>query len=103
MAETLTRISKRVDDMPWLWAQLDHLGVQPLLDEPFPTQGTWVDLSRGWVTGRWLLPLLSEAEHRLNHVAPWAEPRPHTLRGSTGHRGHRLDLRTTGGRRCWRP
>jgi hypothetical protein len=96
MAETLSRISERVGDMPWLLAQLDRLGVQPLLDEPFPTQGTWVGLSRGWATRRWLPPLLSEAKHRLNHVAPWAEPRLHTLRGSTGHRGQRLDLSDDG-------
>jgi hypothetical protein len=37
MAETLTIRSERVDDMPLLVAQLDRMGVQPLLDEHFPT------------------------------------------------------------------
>lgn len=36
--------------------------------------------------------ILSEADHRLNHVEPWAEQRLHTLRGSTGQRVHPLDL-----------
>jgi transposase len=92
MAETLTIISERVDDIPLLLAQLDRMGVQPLLDEHFPTHGNWVGLSLGWVTVLWLTHILSEADHRLNHVAPWAEQRLHTLRGSTGHRIHRLDL-----------
>jgi hypothetical protein len=33
MAEPLTIISERVDDLPVLLAQLDRLGVRPLLDE----------------------------------------------------------------------
>ena len=45
MAETLTIISERVDDMPLLLAQLERMGVQPLLDEYFPTHGNWVGLS----------------------------------------------------------
>jgi hypothetical protein len=30
-------------------------------------------LSFGWVTVVWLTHILSEADHRLNHVAPWAQ------------------------------
>src|SRR6266498_1667640 len=92
MAETLTIISERVDDIPLLLAQLDRMGVQPLLDEHFPTHGNWVGLSLGWVTVLWLTHILSEADHRLNHVEPWAEQRLHTLRASTGQRVHPLDL-----------
>ena len=92
MAETLTINSERVDDIPLLLAQLDRMGVQPLLDEHFPTHGNWVGLSLGWVTVLWLTHILSEADHRLNHVEPWAEQRLHTLRASTGQRVHPLDL-----------
>jgi len=42
MAETLQMISERVDDIPVLLAQLERMGVQPLLDEHFPTHGNWV-------------------------------------------------------------
>jgi len=72
MAETLTIISERVDDLPVLLAQLDRLGVRPLLDEYFPTHGNWGGLSLGWVSVLWLTYILSEGDHRLNHVAPWA-------------------------------
>jgi transposase len=92
MAEKLTLISERVDDIPLLLAQLERMGVQPLLDEHFPTHGNWVGLSLGWVTVIWLTHILSEANHRLNHVEPWAEQRLHTLRGCTGQPVHPLDL-----------
>jgi hypothetical protein len=39
MAERLTIIRERVDDIPLLLAQLEPMGVQPLLDEYFPTHG----------------------------------------------------------------
>jgi transposase len=92
MAETLTIVSERVDDIPVLLAQLDRLGVQPLLDEHFPTHGNWVGLSLGWVNVLWLTHILSEGDHRLNHVAPWAKPRLHTLQACTGQPVHLLDV-----------
>src|SRR6266487_6626885 len=92
MAERLTIISERVDDIPLLLAQLERMGVQPLLDERFPSHGNWVGLSLGWVTVIWLTHILSQADHRLNHVEPWAEARFHTLRGSTRQRVHPLDV-----------
>jgi transposase len=92
MAERLRIISERVDDIPLLLAQLARMGVQPLLDEHFPTHGNWVGLSLGWVTVVWLTHILSEADHRLNHVEPWTEQRLYTLRGSTGQPVHPLDM-----------
>jgi transposase len=92
MAETLTIRSERVDDIPLLLAQLDRMGVQPLLDAHFPTHGNWVGLSLGWVTVLWLTHILSEADHRLNHVQPWAQQRLQTLRGAIGEQVHPLDL-----------
>jgi transposase len=92
MAETLNITTERVDDIPLLLAQLDRMGVQPLLDVHFPTHGNWVGLSLGWVTVLWLTHILSEADHRLNHVQPWAKQRLYTLRGATGQPVHPLDL-----------
>jgi transposase len=92
MAETLKITTERVDDLPLLLAQLERMGVRPLLDEHFPTHGNWVGLSLGWVTVIWLTHILSEANHRLNHVEPWAEQRLHTLRSCTGQLVHPLDL-----------
>jgi transposase len=92
MAERLTLISERVDDTPLVLAQLERMGIQPLLDVHVPIHGNWVGLSLGWVAVIWLTHLLSEADHRLNHVEPWAKPRLHTLRGSAGQPVHPLDL-----------
>ncbi len=58
MAERLPIISERVDDIPLLLAQLEQMGVQPLLDEHFPTHGHWVGLSLGWVPRLWLTHIL---------------------------------------------
>jgi hypothetical protein len=75
-----------------LLAQLERLGSQPLLDEHCSTHGNWVGLSLGWMTVIWLPHILSQADHRLHHVEPWAAQRRHTLRGCTGQRGHPLDV-----------
>jgi transposase len=92
MTEKRTLISERVDDIPLLLAPLERMGVQLLLDEHCPMHGNWAGLSQGWVTVIWLTHLLSEANHRLNHVEPWAEQRLHTLRGCTGQQVHPLDV-----------
>ena len=92
MTENLTLTTERVDDIPLLLAQLERMGVQALLDEHFPTHGNWVGLSLGWVSVLWLTHILSEADHRLNHVKPWAEQRLHTLRECTAQPVHRLDV-----------
>jgi hypothetical protein len=68
------------------------MGLQPLLDAHFPTHGNWVGLSLGWVRVLWLPHILSEGDHRLNHVAPWAKQRLHTLRDSTERLVHPLDV-----------
>lgn len=83
---------ERIDDVPLLLAQLQRMRIQPLLDRYFPTHGNWQGLSLGWVVTIWLTHILSQADHRLNHVEPWAEGRLETLRQCTGQAVHRLDL-----------
>lgn len=92
MTETLTVTTERVDDLPLLLAQLDRMGVQPLLDEHFPTHGLWQGLSLGGVAAVWLTHLLSEGDHRLNHVQAWAEKRPETLSRGVGQPVRALDF-----------
>jgi hypothetical protein len=63
MAEKLTIITERVDDIPLLLAQLERMGVQPLLDEHFPTHGNWVGLRaclRSWHASQ-------PTDHEVNH------------------------------------
>jgi transposase len=85
-------VSERVDDLPVLLAHLARLGLQPLVDEHVPTHGNGVGLRLGWVSVLWVTHLRSEGDHRLNHVAPWAKQRLHTLQGCTGQPGHPLDV-----------
>ncbi len=85
MSETLSITTERVDDIPLLLAQLIRMNVPSLLDQHFHQHGNWQGLSPGWVTTIWLTHLLSEADHRLNHVQPWAEKRLVTLRTCSQH------------------
>jgi transposase len=81
MNETLTIRTERVDDIPLLLAQMQRMGIASLLDAHFPTHGNRQGLSLGTVTTIWLTHLLSQADHRMNRVQPWAERRLETLRG----------------------
>jgi len=81
MNEPLTILTERVDDIPLLLAQMERMGIARLLDEHFPTHGNRAGLSLGEVTTIWLTHVLSEADHRMNRVQPWAERRLETLRG----------------------
>ena len=92
MVEILSLVSERVDDTPVLLAHLERMGLQLLLDGHFPTHGHGVGLSLGWVSVVWLTHMLSEGDHRLHHVAPWATQRLHTLQECTGQPVHPLDV-----------
>lgn len=92
MSKTLNVTNERVDDIPLLLAFLKQMGVQSLLDQHFPTHGNWQGLSLGWVAVVWLSYILSQADHRLSHVQPWAEKRLETLSGCTTDALRALDL-----------
>jgi transposase len=79
MTKQLTINHERVDDIPLLLAQMDRMQVAKLLDEHFPTHGNWDGLSLGQVVSVWLAFILSEANHRMSHLQPWAERRLQTL------------------------
>jgi transposase len=81
MTERLTIRTERVDDIPLLLAQMQRMDIARLLDAYFPTHGNWEGVSLGKVTMIWLTHLLSQADHRMNRVQPWAERRLETLRG----------------------
>jgi transposase len=85
--ELLTVTSERVDDIPVLAAQLERLGLAKLLDAHFPTHGGWAGLSLGGTAVVWLTHVLSQADHRLSQVQPWAERRLETLRASFAQLG----------------
>jgi len=92
MTETLKIDTERIDDIPVLMAQLDKMQVATMLDDYFPTQGNWQGLSLGTVAAVWLTFILSEANHRLSHVQPWAEARLKLLEGCLGQPVRALDF-----------
>ena len=83
---------ERIDDLPLLLAQLEHMQIRACLDLHFPVHGHWRGLSLGWTATLWLTHLLSEGDHRLNQVEPWAVAHLTTLRACTGQAIDRLDL-----------
>jgi transposase len=92
MNERLTVTSERVDDTPLLLAQIQRMDVPGLLDRHFPAHGNWQGLSPGWVAAGWMSHIVSEANHRLNHVQAWVEKRLETLSGSMGQTVRALDF-----------
>lgn len=92
MNERLAVTSERVDDTPLLLAQLQRMDVPALVDRHFPAHGNWQGLSPGRVAVGWMSHIISEANHRLNHVQPWVEKRLETLTGSMGQAVRALDF-----------
>ena len=61
-----------VADLPVLWATLLRLDLPATLDRHFPAPLHWKGpLTPGEVLALWLLFLVSQGDHRLNHVEPW--------------------------------
>ena len=61
-----------VADLPVLWATLQRLDLPTTLDRHFPAPLHWKGpLTPGEVLAVWLLFLLSQGDHCLNHVEPW--------------------------------
>ncbi|HAT9719174.1 TPA: IS1634 family transposase [Legionella pneumophila subsp. pneumophila] len=72
MATGLTGAVERIDDIPLLLAQMDKIQLTQRLDEVFPMHGNWQGLHAGDIVKGWLAYILSEGDHRLNHVESWA-------------------------------
>jgi transposase len=74
-----------VADLPILWATLQRLQLPATLDRHFPTPLHWKGpLTPGEVLSLWLLFLVSQADHCLNHVQPWVELHHGTLSALLG-------------------
>ena len=81
MKETLKIETERVDDIPLLLANMQRMNLAKLLDKHIPTHGNRKGLSLGNVMTVWLSHILSEANHRMNHVQKWAMQRKEVVRG----------------------
>ncbi len=82
---------ERVDDIPILLAQLERMQVASLLDRYFPPHGNWQGLSLGEVVEVWLSHILSEGDHWLSHVEPWAKQHLTCLQACLGQAVRGLD------------
>src|SRR3954466_4828655 len=77
-----------VADLPVLWATLQGLDFPATVDRHFPPPTHWKGpLSPGEVLALWLLFLLSQGDHCLNHVEPWVAQHHGTLSALLGKRG----------------
>jgi transposase len=84
---------ERVDDIPVLLALLRRLRVAELLDRHYPAHHLWEGhLSPGEVVCVWLTFLLSEGDHRLYKLQPWAQQNLLTLQTCLGKPVHPLDF-----------
>src|SRR3954468_18586997 len=74
-----------VADLPVLWETLKRLDLAASLDRHFPAPRHWKGpLTPGEVLAVWLLFILSQADHCLNHVEPWVAQHHSTLSALLG-------------------
>jgi transposase len=76
-----------VADLPVLWATFQRLDLPAILDRHFPAPLHWKGpLTPGEVLTVWLLFLVSQGDHCLNHVQPWVAQHQETLSALLGKR-----------------
>jgi transposase len=74
-----------VGDLPILWATLRRLELPATLDRHFPAPLHWKGpLTPGDVLSLWLLFIVSQGDHCLNHVSAWVEQHHGTLSALLG-------------------
>src|SRR3954447_7066800 len=74
-----------VGDLPVLWATFQRLDLPATLDHHFPAPLNWKGpLTPGEVLALWLLFLVSQSDHCLNHVEPWVAQHQGTLSALLG-------------------
>src|SRR3954464_14168835 len=74
-----------VGDLPVLWATFQRLDLPATLDHHFPAPLHWKGpLTPGEVLALWLLFLVSQGDHCLNHVEPWVAQHQGTLSALLG-------------------
>ena len=71
--------TERVDDIPLLLHQQQQMGIPDVLNQVIRPHGNRKGLSVGWLTAAWLSYILSESDHRMSQVEPWAEKHLQTL------------------------
>jgi len=88
----LTIETERLDDIPLLYGFLKEMGIQRTIDAVIKTHGHWSGLSMGWVVMIWLVHIVSEHNHCLDHVRGWVKDHRHLLKHLTGQDVTELDF-----------
>jgi transposase len=84
--------NERVDDIPVLLNQIKKINLIELVNQHFQCHGNWQGISLGSVVAGWLSYIVSEGDHRLNQVEPWAESIQETLKIGLDPEVSRLDF-----------
>jgi transposase len=71
--------TEQIDDIPLLFGFLQQMGIQETLDTYAEPHGNRQGLSIGWLTTAWLSYIVSESDHRMVEVEPWADEHIETL------------------------
>lgn len=71
--------TERIDDVPLLMQQQRKMGIPEVLDAVIHPHGNREGLNVGWLTTTWLSYIVSQADHRMSEVEPWAEGQIQTL------------------------
>lgn len=71
--------SERIDDIPLLLRLLVTMGVPEQIDKAYTPHRNWGGLSVGWVVTVWLVYILTQCDHRMNHVRDWVNARRNAL------------------------
>jgi hypothetical protein len=83
---------ERLDDIPVIFAHLQKMHIQAVIDAVIETHGNWEGLSPGWVITIWLVHILSEHNHNMDRVQEWVAKRLQILRALTGQALTELDF-----------
>src|SRR3954468_15401596 len=84
-SELRLRRVEAVADLPVLWTTLERLDLPATLDRHFPAPTHWKGpLTPGEVLAVWLVFILSQGDHCLNHVEPWVARHRSTLSALLG-------------------
>ncbi len=75
----MTIHTEQIDDIPLLFGFLQQMGIQETLDAYANPHGNRHGLSIGWLTTAWLSYIVSESDHRMIEVEPWADQHIETL------------------------
>ena len=63
--------NERIDDIPVIVKMLEGMGIPSQVDQFIKPHGNWQGVSVGQLVLIWLSYILTESDHRMNHVRDW--------------------------------